>query len=381
LVGKSPAEEAWSEEVSRRFRTWPVRWRRASTVFSYWTGSQFIVENYRTGDALAANPVTVRVLHLFGDWCSLDKISRELSEFSPQSVRQSIRQLVRNGLLLTEGSSEAREDQQFKDSWSFWLPHAAILHFGTKDMPYTSSDAVTTKRLRSYLKESPQPSSLKSLSGKLKSPTAPLPSVPSVDSDFIDTLLKRRTYREFSRDSLDLHRLSSLLHYTWGVTGFMSNWLLGDLPLKTSPSAGARHPCEVYVMALRVCGLSSGLYHFAADRHVLEPITEKVTRARASQYCAGQAWVQEAAALFLITAVFPRSMWKYRFARAYRTVLADAAHLCQTFCLVATYLGLAPFCTMALKDSLIERDLGIDGINESILYVAGVGLPPQQTLS
>ncbi len=30
---------------------------------------------------------------------------------------------------------------------------------------------------------------------------------------------------------------------------------------------------------------------------------------------------------------------------------------------------------MALKDSLIEADLGIDGVTESVLYVAGVGLP------
>ncbi len=36
-------------------------------------------------------------------------------------------------------------------------------------------------------------------------------------------------------------------------------------------------------------------------------------------------------------------------------------------------VGLAPFCTAALKDTLIEKDLGIDGIRESVLYVAGVG--------
>ena len=57
-------------------------------------------------------------------------------------------------------------------------------------------------------------------------------------------------------------------------------------------------------------------------------------------------------------------------------VLLNAAHLCQTFCLVVTWLGLAPFCTAALKDTLIEHDLGIDGIRESVLYVRGVGLPP-----
>jgi len=79
--------------------------------------------------------------------------------------------------------------------------------------------------------------------------------------------------------------------------------------------------------------------------------------------------------LFLMTAIFRRTMWKYNYARAYRVVLLDAGHLCQTFCLVATWLGLAPFCTAALKDTLIEKELGIDGIRESVLYVAGVGVP------
>ncbi len=67
-------------------------------------------------------------------------------------------------------------------------------------------------------------------------------------------------------------------------------------------------------------------------------------------------------------------MWKYGRARAYRVVLLETGHLCQTFCLTATRLGLAPFSTAALKDSLIEKTLGLDGISESILYVAGVGL-------
>jgi len=62
--------------------------------------------------------------------------------------------------------------------------------------------------------------------------------------------------------------------------------------------------------------------------------------------------------------------------RAYRVVLLDAGHLCQTFCLVATWLGLAPFCTAALRDTLIEKDLGIDGIREAPLYLAAVGVPP-----
>jgi SagB-type dehydrogenase family enzyme len=75
--------------------------------------------------------------------------------------------------------------------------------------------------------------------------------------------------------------------------------------------------------------------------------------------------------------VFGRTRWKYDYARAYRAVLIEAGHLCQTFCLTATWLGVAPFCTMAFADSKIEKVLGLDGIQESMLYVAGAGLRPE----
>lgn len=356
-----------------------MRWRRAASIFCYWTDGRFVIENYRTRTTLTANPVTARILHVFNDWRSAKEVCQELPEYSPRSILRGVRQLNYEGFLLEEGSAEARGEEQFLRAWGFWLPHAAILHFGTKDAPYTDSEEAITKQLESYLKDSPQPSFFNSFSRKLGSPTIALPRTALASSPFVRILLERRTHREFSATPLDLDRLSCLLYYTWGVTGFISSSLLGPLPVKTSPSAGARQPCEVYVLSLRVNGLSPGLYHYAANRHILKRISGKVSRRRASQYCAGQHWVKEAAALFLITAVFRRSMWKYRFSRAYRTVIADAGHLCQTFCLVATYLRLAPFCTMALKDSMIERDLGIDGINESILYVAGVGLPKQRT--
>jgi len=128
-------------------------------------------------------------------------------------------------------------------------------------------------------------------------------------------------------------------------------------------------------MALRVKGLKAGLYHYQPATHQLETISTNTSPNKAWLYCARQHFVKNAAALFLMTAVFERTMWKYQHVRAYRVVLLDAGHLCQTFCLAATWLGLAPFCTAALKDTLIERELGIDGIRESVLYVAGVGLP------
>jgi len=119
-----------------------------------------------------------------------------------------------------------------------------------------------------------------------------------------------------------------------------------------------------------------GLYHYRADTHELERLSKEATPRQVAKYLPGQSWYGAASALVLLTAVFARTQWRYPFARADRVVLADSGHLCQTFCLTASWLGLAPFCTMALADSVIERDLGIDGVSESVIYAAGFGTRP-----
>ena len=133
------------------------------------------------------------------------------------------------------------------------------------------------------------------------------------------------------------------------------------------------------MLALRVAGLVPGLYHYAADSHALELIDRHVSRRLVERYLPNQPWFKPAAALVFFAPVFQRELWRYPYARAYRALLIEAGHLCQTFCLTATWLGLAPFCTMALADSRIEKDLGLDGITESVLYVAGVGTRPAGT--
>jgi SagB-type dehydrogenase family enzyme len=167
-----------------------------------------------------------------------------------------------------------------------------------------------------------------------------------------------------------------VLGLTFGVQRWVELPRIGAVALKTSPSGGARHPIECYVLALRVEGLPRGLYHYRADAHVLERLATGSSARQVEKYLPGQRWYGGASVLVLLTAVFARTQWRYPFARAYRVVLAEAGHLCQTFCLAATWQRLAPFCTMALADSVIERDLGVDGVSEAVLYAAGFGTRP-----
>jgi SagB-type dehydrogenase family enzyme len=175
-----------------------------------------------------------------------------------------------------------------------------------------------------------------------------------------------------------LQPLATLLQRTWGVQHRAHVPGQGPIVLKTAPSGGARHSIEAYVVAQRVAGLERGVYHYDAASHELVRIGKAVRRKALTHALAKQDYFLPAGAIVIMTAVFERAMWRYPFSRAYRTVLAEAGHHGQTFCLLATALNLAPFCTMAFRDTDLESLIGVDGVNESAVYVVGVGTRPKR---
>jgi SagB-type dehydrogenase family enzyme len=345
--------------------------RRTKCLFVYWRDGQLFFHNFAKCSTIAGRPITCEVLNFFDTWRTRQQAITHFARYTQRSLRLALTHLVKHRLLLRKDSPEEIQDTRIAKEWSAWLPEGSF-HFLTKDAPYVDRSNWTLDRLKAVVPKTPQPKMLKTLKGAAK---LSLPRRVFPDSEFIQVLIARKTHRQFSKEKLPLETVSQLLSLVWGVSGYLYSPRFGKLLRKTSPSGGARHPGEVYLLALRVEGLSPGLYHYHPVHHNLSIISRNATPEKAWLYCARQNFTKNAAALFLMTAMFQRTMWKYHFARAYRVVLLDAGHLCQTFCLVATWLGLAPFCTAALKDTLIERDLGIDGVRESVLYVGGVGLP------
>jgi SagB-type dehydrogenase family enzyme len=337
---------------------------------AHWKDGELLLNNYATRVSISASPIAVTILHFFNRWRRPDDLIALLPGYTPASVRRAARQLAASTMLVREGSPEARRDDKIAADWGAWLPDGGF-HFATKNAPYVDPRWDARKR-KSLLPTTPQPRFFKRYP---RAPKVALPPLRPPSGEFLDVLHARKTHRTFSRRPVSVDQVSQLLGRVWGVQGWLETQEFGALAHKTSPSGGARHPGEVYVLAQRVDGLEPGLYHYDSIGHRLETISTGPVRSKAWRYCERQSHAREAAALFLMTAVFARTMWKYHHARAYRVVMLDAGHLCQTFCLVATWLGLGPFCTAALDDERIEKDLGIDGVNESVLYVAGVGRP------
>src|SRR5713101_8091944 len=352
-----------------------ARYRRARSIVSYWRDGELVLENYLTGAALSPDPRSIAVLHFFDTWRTMAQCCASLGDYDLASVAAVVRQFTELAFLLRKGSREAKRDAQVEKIWRPWLPAAGYLHFSLRDTIYEANEAVLLRKMRRRTLEQRPPSPAEHYP---KARSMALPA-PRADGEFPRVLLERRTWRRFSSKPVSLADLATLLGLTWGIQAWFQ--LRGGpcVALKTSPSGGARHPTEVYVLARRVAGLPPGLYHYAADRHGLEALKRGVTTRQIRRYLGQQKWFQTAAAVMLMTAVLPRMQWKYNDTGAYRTLFVDAGHLCQTFCLVATWLGLAPFCTQALADSIIEKDLGIDGTSEPVLYAAGVGARPAGT--
>jgi SagB-type dehydrogenase family enzyme len=345
----------------------PVRYRRASHLVLYWRRGVLVVRNYATGRAARIDPLVCALLDCCEGWKSLGDIRRTVGS-GPLLSRLIERLVDRSVLERSDRRRDPRADaMRALDPWN---PEAGFFHTATKDVRFWSV-AEATRRAAEIARDSPMPPPVKRYRG------ASVVHLPRPDrvGEFAGVLLARRTWRRFSAQPIGLGELSTVL----GLSAGVQHWVdVGprELPLKTSPSGGARHPIELYVVVRDVAGLPPGVYHYAADRHALERIGERRTPARLRSYVPGSAYFAKASALVFFTAVLKRQLWRYPYSRAYRASLIEAGHVCQTFCLVGTALKLATFSVMALADSRIESDLRLDGITETVLYAAGLARPP-----
>jgi SagB-type dehydrogenase family enzyme len=339
-------------------------------LVAYWRDGSLRICNFATQHTAVAGHVVCELLELCNDWRSLDEIADGLSAGPSPLTPALVDRLV--GLSLLERSDQEVDPRvHAMGRLGPWNPEAGFFHMATRDVAFTSPlKAARHHRLR-RVRES-RPPALKRYSGVER---IDLPR-PDSSGEFPRVLKARRTWRRYSTTPVRLDELSTIL----GLTAGVQQWVQADghaAPLKTSPSGGARHPIECYVVVRHVDGLKPGIYHYASDRHSLEKLRGPVPIERMRAYLPKSGYFANASAMVFFTAVFERILWRYPYSRAYRAALVEAGHVCQTFCLTATWRGLAPYCIMGLADSLIEQDLGIDGISESVLYGAGVGRPPR----
>jgi len=320
----------------------------------------------QVAEPVPLTPESIAILQGLSTWTSAAALRDRIAPGSDEANADGLLQVLHSlGLVEREGEPSPN------GGWSEWSPAAAFFHFSTKNGQFPEDLDKRDRELAEKAAHHPQPEPTKRVEGS----RTPLENAVPLGGTLQAALTGRRTWRRFSNQPVPAAALATVLDRTFKVQARGRVAGQGDVVVKTSPSGGSRHPIEAYVLAWNVDGINAGAYHYDSASHELVDLQRSVSAADIPDLLAHQSYFAGAAAAVIMCPVFARTMWRYAHSRAYRTVLIDAGHLGQTFCLVATALGLAPFTTMAFSESRLEALLGLDGVLECPIYVAGVGMP------
>jgi SagB-type dehydrogenase family enzyme len=171
-------------------------------------------------------------------------------------------------------------------------------------------------------------------------------------------LAERRSIREFSAKQLSADQLAQLL---WSIQG-----ITDPSGRRTTPSAGATYPLELYVV------LAEGLYHYSPKDHRLVKKQEGDLRKPLAAAALYQESVLQAPAVFVISAVSARTESRYGPTRAPRYVMMEVGHAAQNLLLQAVALGLGAVLIGAFRDSEVHKILSLPD-EEAPLYLVPVG--------
>lgn len=128
----------------------------------------------------------------------------------------------------------------------------------------------------------------------------------------------------YTKIKLDLEDAEdNFLYHIAGLTAKKS-YPSGEYYLRINPSAGALYPNELYVQIRGVEGKEDGVYHYEVSSASLTLLHALSTEEGLEPYLGFQTAMR--GYLFLVSAIYYRSSWKYKN-RALRYCLLDAGHL------------------------------------------------------
>jgi SagB-type dehydrogenase family enzyme len=183
-----------------------------------------------------------------------------------------------------------------------------------------------------------------------------------------EAIAKRRSIRDYLPRAITVEELSQVIWAAQGVTDARDG-------LRTSPSAGALYPLEVYVSVREggVEDVQAGVYHYGPDKHFIILVRNGDHSSQLQAAAHGQEQVGLAAASIVIAGVLERTSSKYGD-RAAQYVFQESGHAAENVYLQSTALGLGTVVMGAFDEDEVSRAIGLKP-NERPLCVMPIGFP------
>jgi SagB-type dehydrogenase family enzyme len=202
----------------------------------------------------------------------------------------------------------------------------------------------------------------------IKLPEPKLSSETSVE----ESMQNRRSVRDFLNEPISLEQASQLLWAAYGITENRANPAFLRGGLRTTPSAGALYPLEVYLVVGKVTGLKAGIYKYIPEGHQLELVSEGDVRKNLAEAALEQEFIEQAPASIVYTAIYKRTTQKYGERGRDRYVCMDLGHSAQNVYLQAYAINLGTCAVGAFTDKMVSMVMLLPD-NEEPLYIMPIG--------
>ena len=179
-----------------------------------------------------------------------------------------------------------------------------------------------------------------------------------------EALYTRRSRRNFRDTALSKEQLSQILWAAYGISE--------GGRLRTSPSAGALYPLEIYVVIGNVTGIEPGVYRYVPEEHKIIRTLDGDVRNELSAAALNQTMVRDAPISVVYIAVFDRVIGRYGERGRERYVFMEIGHSAQNVYLQAEAMGLGTCAIGAFTDERVSELLELPA-DEAPLYIMPVG--------
>jgi len=175
------------------------------------------------------------------------------------------------------------------------------------------------------------------------------------------TILNRRSTREYTGEGFLQEELSSILEY-------------GYQPMTATPSFFfAPRLLTTVLVVQKVVGLSEGIYQYDPKEKSVSLLRSGDFRKQTTHFSLGQDLAKHAAALVIHLAHFPTALNQYGD-RAYRYLHLDAGHIGERINLAAIQMGLGVSGIGGFYDDEVNALLGLS-LDWIVVYITTLGRP------
>lgn len=333
-------------------------------------GDKILVERLTTRQRWIVNQPTAAVAVAFSGGRNrrqATKFLRQTLGVNTEQIDRQIDALTNAGLLTTTPpAADPLADHWSRHGWAAAYDH----HLATYDFPLVDYSLNGWKtdhdRMALYRQSMPDPGPLHHDNCATWPPVLELDAALHED---IPVPITQGLLGTSELQPLTIDKLAILLAKTFCFTDKRS----GRKARRTSPSGGARHPAEGYVITSKIDGLPDGVYHIDSANALLRRVSGPVSREWALANLEGLFMAPfEPQVLVVVTAVFFRNMYRYREPRTFRTVFMDVGHLLGTLEILASSLGLQSFIHHAINEAENERVLKLSALRESVIAGAAM---------